>query len=136
MGEPEAFRRIVNIPAQILSEATTVSFLIDEHVTRDGIWGGIGLSFVLFFCYVVAWVIRAGNQGRQEGEDGQERDLGEHVFGVDSAKLLWSKRWATTVRMGSQDKERAVGRGSAWRRSTIARNTWVSVDRLYAIEGC
>ena len=79
MGEPEAFIRIVNIPAQIVSEVTTVPFLIDEHVTRDGIWGGIGAFFVL--CLVVA-----GNEGRQEGE---ERDLGEHVFGVDSAKLVW-----------------------------------------------
>ena len=71
MGEPEAFRRIVNIPAQIVSEVTTVSFLIDEHVTPGGIKvSGIGAFFGL--CHVVA-----GDEGRQERE---ERDLGEHAL--------------------------------------------------------
>jgi len=127
LGEPEAFIRIVNIPAQITSEVTTVSFLIDEHETPApvGIWGGIGAFYVL--CHVVA-----GNEGRQQ--EGEERDLGEHVFGVDSAKLLWFAVGTTTVRMGSQDKERGVGLRGGDRR--LLEHVCEYVDRLYAIEGC
>ena len=99
LGELEAFHWIVDIRAQILSEGTTEPFLKDEHE----------IPGCVLCCHVVA-----GDEGRQEGE---ERDLGEHVFGVDSAKFLW-------IAMGNHRLERTV---------RTKRGPW---DCLEEIDGC
>ena len=87
-GEPVTFLWTKDVSAHCPSQATTVSFLIDEHVAAE-------------------FLIPAGNEGRQEGK---ERDLDEHVFGVDSANpssVVCDGQ--QQVRMDRQDKERVVG---------------------------
>ena len=72
-GELVAFLRIANVPAQVLSDTTTVSFLVDELVPAGHVLARpVGVI--------------SGDDGRQEGE---EHDLDEHVLGVDSANFLW-----------------------------------------------
>ena len=77
-GEPVTFLWTKDVSAHCPSQATTVSFLIDEHVAAEFLIPAATCS--------AATCLPAGNEGRQEGK---ERDLDEHVFGVDSAPFLW-----------------------------------------------
>ena len=80
-GELETLLRIANVPAQGPSQATTVSFLIDEHVPADS-----------FFLARPVGVV-SGDEGRQERE---ERDLDERMRLVSTRRTSSGLRWATT----------------------------------------
>ena len=82
-GELVAFLRIANVPAQVLSDTSTVSFLVDELVPAGYVlWASAAGPGPLARPVGVI----SGDDGRQEGE---EHDLDEHVLGVDSANFLW-----------------------------------------------
>ena len=121
-GELVAFLRIANVPAQVLSDTSTVSFLVDELVPAGSLlWASAAGPGPLARPVGVI----SGDDGRQEGE---EHDLDEHVLGVDSANFLWFAMGSKSVRMDRQDKERAVGLNGGDRRLFEA---WARVDRLY-----
>ena len=108
-GDLVTFSCIIDVSPHYFPRSTTVSSLIDEHVAA-------------------LFLRRPGKAGTEGHQEGKERDLDEHVFGVDSANPLWFAMGNSRLEWTGRTTR---GRGSAWRRLFEA-----LVRQTITIEGC
>ena len=113
-GDLVTFSCIIDVSPHYFPRSTTVSSLIDEHVAA-------------------LFLRRPGKAGTEGHQEGKERDLDEHVFGVDSANPLWFAMGNSRLEWTGRTTR---GRGSAWRRLFEHNNRRLRVRGAKVGAGC